>query len=1090
MLLLKAFEEFKKGVFPSLAVSSRIHGLRGTAAALLLAMAAGQPNEKPIFCAAPRESDALKLQRDAGFYLCLLGGGAGEVFLLPEPDGPEISGKRAEFALSARSKTQKKIIVASKAALSAPLWPAEVLEGLRIQLSYPGSFERQALENRLAAMGYKPVPLVGQPGQFRMKGWILDVFPAGLPDPVRVEFFGDDIDSMRFFDVESQLHTEEVFQLSILPVKEPDRGEPADLGVFAGRLFALEDASGMPEGAITLSRLPLTGAHEETGFGLAETGLPETGLLPLSGYGLLHNERRDITELPAVVKRLRDSGAEILFVLSSATQAERVKNILWEDGLHMPVLDPEDVPSYEGGLCATPFPGGLSAGFAMSFPGRQDFSGPNFSGQKPGLFIVTDRELFGEKPAWKPMKKSRISGLLQTIDDLQGGDYVVHSEHGVGRFMGFAREAAGEAGTTGTAGAAKTDLLIIEYAEGARIYLPLYGIEKIHKYKTPEGGVKPQLDRLGGKAWERRKARVKKRLREMAEKLLKIYAGRAVAKGFAFSPDTELHREFDNFFPYEVTPDQARAIAEVKKDMEEPRPMERLLCGDVGYGKTEVAMRAAFKAVYDARQAVVIVPTTLLCEQHFRTFSGRFAAFPVRIDFASRFKSKAENRLTFEAFEKGEVDILIATHSIFRAGLSFKNLGLLVVDEEHRFGVAQKERIKELSRGVDALMLTATPIPRTFQMALAGVRDFSVIETPPEERLAVKSTIAVFSKTVISEAVSAELARGGQVFFVHNRIEDIEKIMGLLRGLFPAVRMGLAHGRMKESELERVMIKFMDGELDLLLSTAIIGSGIDIPTANTIIVDRADMMGLADLYQLRGRVGRGSVAAHAWFLIPGGDIITEDAKKRLQALEELSYLGAGFRVAMKDLEIRGAGNMLGPEQSGYINDLGFEMYMELLERAVAELKGIEIREKVMPSVELKVDALIPDSYIEDISLRLGFYRRIAASGDAGQLRKIARECSERFGPLPEELKNLIQVMSLRIASERASVAGIEQMDGRARFRFLPGASPPVDEILKIFGGRLKFIPEGFEVLVSERMVLRDVSEVLGHLTEEKDFVIF
>ncbi len=1069
MVLLKCLEEFKKGVFPSLAASLPVHGLRGSSASLLLAMAAGEgPEAKPICCAAPREADARKFHRDLLFYLSLLGAARREVFFLPEPDGPGVSGKRAEFAL--HPSRAGRVIVTSKAALEAPMWPAPLLEDICIRLAYPGSFERRTVEERLLKMGYKPVPLVSQPGQFRMKGWILDVFPAGMDDPVRVEFFGDDIDSMKLFDVESQMHTEDIFRLAILPAREPDGSlakpeeapGPVDTGGY--RLFALEDATGLPGGAVVLSGLPLEGASAP--------------VLPLSGYGLMHDERRGVTELARSIRRLRDSGAEILLVLSSPAQAERVKNVLREDGLHMPVMEPADVMRYEGGLCATVFSGGLSAGFALK-NGSKDLRRP-----EAGVFIVTDRDLFGEKPAWKPTARSKISGLLQTIDDLQGGDYVVHHDHGIGRFLGFAKQQA-------AAGAApRTDLLIIEYAEGSKIYLPLYAIEKIHKYKNPDGGVKPQLDRLGGKAWERRKAKAQKRLREMAEKLLKVHAERQVAKGFAFSPDTELHREFDGFFPYELTPDQARAVSEVKKDMEEPRAMERLLCGDVGYGKTEVAMRAAFKAVYDAKQVVVLVPTTLLCEQHRRNFTARFAAFPVRIDYSSRFKQKAESRRTFEAFEKGEVDILIGTHSILKAGLSFKNLGLLVIDEEHRFGVAQKEWIKGVSRGVDVLMLTATPIPRTFQMALAGIRDLSVIETPPEERLAVRSTISVFGREVIKQAVSAELSRGGQIFFVHNRIEDIHRIMELLLELFPGVRMGMAHGRMKESELERVMIRFMDGDLDLLLSTAIIGSGIDIPTANTIIVDRADMMGLADLYQLRGRVGRGGVAAHAWFLIPGGDAITDDAKKRLAALEELSYLGAGFRVAMKDLEIRGAGNLLGPEQSGYINDIGFEMYTELLERAVAELKGIEIREKVMPPVTLNVDALIPESYMEDVSLRLGFYRRIAASEDAAGLRKIAEECADRFGPLPDEVKNLIRVMQLRAACGRASVAGIEQMDGRARFLMAAGAFPPVDALLKGFGERIRFFPEGFEVQVSERKALRDVFEVLGHLTGEKDFVMF
>ena len=1067
VLLKKCLEEFEN-LNLNLNLKKRVDGLRGSAPALFLAFLSF-----PVLCAVPREADARRLHRDVLFYLSLLGANRTDVFLLPEPDGPAEWGRRAEFALLPK----RGVVVASKAALEAPMWRVTDIEDVWIRLSYPGSFERRTAEERLLAMGYKPVPLVSQPGQFRMKGWILDVFPAGLPEPVRVEFFGDDIDSMKLFDVESQMHTGDTYHVDILPVKEPDGpaglkvATPAD--IFTGyRLFAIENASGMPEGAsaegtIVLSGLPLEGASDG-GAG---------AILPLTGYGLMHDERRGVAGLSEAVRRLRQSGAEILFVLSSPAQAERVKNILWEDGLHMPVLEPADVLSYEGGLCATVFSGGLSAGFAL----RDNVISPG-----PGVFIVTDRDLFGQKPAWRPTVRSKISGLLRTIEDLKGGDYVVHEDHGIGRFLGFAKQAgAAEAGP-------KTDLLIIEYAEGAKIYLPFYAIEKIHKYSNPEGGVKPPLDRLGGKAWERRKARVQKKLREMAEKLLKVHAERKVASGFAFSPDTELHREFDGFFPYELTPDQARAVAEVKKDMEEPRPMERLLCGDVGYGKTEVAMRAAFKAVYDARQVVVLVPTTLLCEQHWRNFSARFAAFPVKVDFVSRFKSSAENRRTFEAFEKGEVDILIGTHSILRAqkGLSFKNLGLLVIDEEHRFGVAQKERIKETSRGVDVLMLTATPIPRTFQMALTGIRDLSVIETPPEERLAVKSTISVFGREAIRQAVSAELSRGGQVFFVHNRIEDIHKIREFLQNMFPDVKMGMAHGRMKESELERVMMRFMDRELDLLLSTAIIGSGLDIPTANTIIVDRADMMGLADLYQLRGRVGRGTAAAHAWFLIPGGDVITDEAKKRLAALEELSYLGAGFRVAMKDLEIRGAGNLLGSEQSGYINDVGFDMYTELLERTVAELKGVPVRERVMPPVALKVDALIPESYMEDVSLRLGFYRRIAAAEDTAGLKRIAEECAERFGPLPEEVKNLIRMIQLRAACGRAAVAGIEQTDGRARFMILPGSSPPVDVLLREFKERIRFIPDGFEVLVSERLVLRDVFAVLGHLTGEKDFVMF
>ena len=1084
MNIQKAFEEFKKGFFPVSGLKEQepqggsIYSLRGSSPALVLALAQlealdkgnnknkGRKRKKPILCAAPSEQDAIRLQRDTGFFLALFGAEAEkkDTFLLPEPDGPEVSGRRARFSLLAGDVNghgkQETIFFASKAALEAPLWTLAELDENIVRLSYPGSFPRVELERRLAAMGYKPVPVVSMPGQFRMKGWILDIFPAGAEDPARVEFFGDDIDSMKLFDVESQMHTKDIFSLAVLPVKEPEEGNPAALDGFT--LFALEDASLMPEAVfsgypfVTLSGLPLKEAEPE--------GQMAAPVSSLAGHGLLSNERRDVNQIPGAVKTLRNAGYEILFVLSSHSQAERVKNILWEDGLHMPVLEPGEVSPYTGGLCATYVAQGLSAGFGL-----------------PGLLIVTDRELFGEKPAWKPMKRSRLSGLIHTMDDLQPGDYVVHSDHGIGKFLGITKQESG---------GARADLMMIDYADEARIYLPLYGIEKVHKYKNPEGA-KPQLDRLGGKAWERRKARVKKRLKEMAEKLVRIYAEREVSKGFSFSPDTEMHREFDSFFPYELTPDQSRAVADIKKDMEGPRPMERLLCGDVGYGKTEVAMRAAFKAVFDGKQVAVLVPTTLLCEQHWRTFTRRFSAFPVKIDFVSRFKKRAENLAASMAFDKGETDILIGTHAMLKSGLEMKNLGLLIIDEEHRFGVAQKERIKEVRKNVDVLLLTATPIPRTFQMALSGIRDLSVIETPPEERLAVKSTIAVFGKAVIKEAVEAELSRGGQVFFVHNRIEDIEKLMRLLRELFPDIRMGMAHGRMKESDLEKVMVKFLDGGLDLLLSTAIIGAGLDIPAANTIIVDRADMMGLADLYQLRGRVGRGNVKAYAWFLVPGYDIITEDAKKRLEALEELSYLGAGFRIALKDLEIRGAGNLLGGEQSGYIGDIGFEMYVEMLEKAVAELKGEPVKERELPAVDLKVDALIPETYIEDVSLRIGFYRRIAGAEDAGELKNITGELAERFGPLPEEVKNLAQVMSLRIAAGGAAVAAISQAGAKARFRFLPEASPPVETLLKDFAGKLRFMPEGsFEVLVSERKVLLDVASVLAHLTGNRDFVIF
>jgi len=1036
---------------------------------------AGTPARKNFLAVLETEEEASKLRRDIEFFSALLGNPAREIFFLAEPDGAELAGRRAELSLKmAEGRTAKgetPDLVASKAALSAPIWPPADIEREVIVLKEHGVFPREKIEERLLRLGYKPVPLVAAHGQFRLKGWMLDVFPSTANEPLRVEFFGDEIEKIRSFDIETQLaynqNTDaDIPTAMLLPAAEP----PPDLALSplgflsSFELFAID--SGLPQGRedfIRLIRDPIKGE----GF--------DAGVLPLAGYGILHNERRDITELAGAIKRIRSLG-DVLIVLGSASQAERIRDILREDGLDLPILGTEslnalscgagqgrEAGSYEGGMCITVGP--LSAGF-----------------QLPGLFVITGRELFGEKPGWKPMKKSRLSGLLQSLDDLSESDYVVHRDHGIGRFLGFTKERV-----DGSA----TDLAVIEYREGSRIYLPLYGIEKISKYKSPEGH-RPELDRLGGKAWERRKERVKKRLKEMAGKLLNIYAHREVGAGFAASPDTELHREFDSFFPYEETPDQLRAIEDIKKAMESPRPMERLLCGDVGYGKTEVAMRAAFKAVYDHKQVVVLVPTTLLCEQHYRTFTRRFAAFPVKIDYVSRFKSLKEKKTSFDLFEKHETDILIATHALMKAELSYKDLGLLVIDEEHRFGVAHKERIKEMKKNVDVLYLTATPIPRTLQMALSGIRDMSVIETPPEDRLAVKSVISTFNKALIKDSIQKELSREGQVFFVHNRIEDIERLGTIIRELVPEARLGVAHGRMRERDLEKTMVRFLDGELDVLLSTAIIGSGLDIPTANTLIVDRADMMGLADLYQLRGRVGRGNVRAYAYFLIPGHDIITEEARRRLAALEELSYLGAGFRVAMKDLEIRGAGNLLGAEQSGYINDIGFDMYLELLEKAVAELKGEEVKEKVMPTVELRLDALLPETYIEDIALRLSFYRRVGSAESTHELEKIAVELRERFGPLPEEAKNLLIIMSLRIASESAMVSRIRQINGRIRFEFRPEAQLPVEDLTRAFEGTLKFVPNtfGFDISVPKGDVLGGILAVLANLTGKEDFVIF
>jgi transcription-repair coupling factor (superfamily II helicase) len=521
--------------------------------------------------------------------------------------------------------------------------------------------------------------------------------------------------------------------------------------------------------------------------------------------------------------------------------------------------------------------------------------------------------------------------------------------------------------------------------------------------------------------------------------------------------------------------------------------MDRLICGDVGYGKTEVAMRGAFKAVYDGMQVAVLVPTTILCEQHYRTFKIRFSAFPVKIDYLSRFKSKKEQQETLKTLSNGDIDIIIGTHGLFGENIKFYKLGLLIIDEEHRFGVRQKEKIKEMKKGVDVLTLTATPIPRTLYMALSDIREMSVIETPPEERLAVKSIVSVFNEELVKETIDRELERKGQVFFVHNRIKDIYKIAEYLIKLLPAVKISVAHGQMHERELEKIMLQFYNREIDVLVATAIVGSGLDIPTANTIIINRADMMGLAELYQLRGRVGRSNVRAFSYFLIPGEDIITEEAKKRLQSIQEMSFLGAGFRLAMKDLEIRGAGNLLGPEQSGHIHAVGFDLYMEMLEKTVAELKGMKIEEEFEPSIHLRLNAFITEEYIDDITLRLSIYRRIASSGTHEALKALEFEMEDRFGKPPVEVKNLLDIMRLKIMARELLIAKIQDMQGRIQVTFSPDTKVTPQDIFglqKKRDGKIRFLPDGFEVDLRGlpwKKVFEEVSSLFTYLTVSDNF---
>lgn len=930
---------------------------------------------------------------------------------------------------SSTHSTSKKIISSVEAAIS-PVWKTG--EFATLQISRGGEIERDSLIADLQKKGYCTVPVVSGRGEMSIRGGLLDIFMPDSTFPVRIEFFGDQIESVRLFDTDTQLSLKEIETALICPAVEPDEG------------LNLIDLSG--ESRLILNepndikkRYPdlIPSLEERRIFNLTSLPIKEEGstldISGMSGFGLLPEERKDIGDFIKRVGLLRGHYF-ILMVCSSEGQAHRLRELFSEESMDVPIVKNPDVINHTASPVITT--GELSRGFAFH-----------------KSIILAEREIFGKRPVFKPIKRSRVSHLISSIEDFKEGDYLVHLDHGIGRFMGIRKE---------TIEGHEGEFLIIEYFGGDRLYVPLERMDCIQNYHAPDH-VRPLLDRLGGRTWQKTKKRAKEKIKDMAEKLLKIYAKRAEAEGCAFSEDKEMHYEFDDFFPYEETPDQQSSIEEIKRDMESSIPMDRILCGDVGYGKTEVAMRACFKAAYDSKQAVVLVPTTILAEQHYETFTSRFSAFPVKIDYLSRFKNKAEQKQTLKALSEGETDIIIGTQRLLGKDVNFHDLGLLIIDEEHKFGVAHKEKLKALKAGVDILTLTATPIPRTLHMALSGIRNISVIETPPEERLAVKSSIAKFDPAIIKDVLQKELNRGGQAFFIHNRIHDIYNIANFLRELIPQGKIAVAHGQMKGIELERVMRSFYKKESNILVSTAIIGSGLDIPSANTIMINRADRFGLADLYQLRGRVGRSNVKAYAWFLIPGEDAITEDARKKVQAVQELSYLGAGFRLAMKDLEIRGAGNMLGAEQSGHVEAIGYDLYIKMLEEAVAELKGEDVPSEIEPTLDLGVTAVIPEDYIKDPSLRLNIYRKIAAARDSKQIMLLKDELKDRFGELPEETKRLVEIMEIKTIAKRLAVTAIHNKAGKINILFAPETPVTPEMLFSLYnkgGDPVKFLPEG------------------------------
>ncbi|MCL5671118.1 MAG: transcription-repair coupling factor, partial [Acidobacteria bacterium] len=643
------------------------------------------------------------------------------------------------------------------------------------------------------------------------------------------------------------------------------------------------------------------------------------------------------------------------------------------------------------------------------------------------LLLLSERDVLGDF-AWGTQRRREGSAttFLSDLSDLKVGDYVVHVDHGIGVYQGLK-----QLGVGGT----PHDFMLLTYQDEAKLYVPLERLDLVEKYRSSGDGAKPKVDRLGGTSWQRTKKRVQKALRDMAQELLRLYAERKMRGGTAFSPDNNWQKEFEDSFPFDETPDQLTSLADIKRDLESPEPMDRLLCGDVGYGKTELAMRAAFKVAQDGKQVVLLAPTTVLAFQHFTTFRQRLAAFPLRVEMLSRFRSAAEIKKALADVEAGKVDIVIGTHRLLSKDVAFQDLGLLIVDEEQRFGVAAKERLKKLRADVDVLTMSATPIPRTLHMALGGLRDLSVIESPPQGRLAIQTTVATFNESLIQSAILHEMEREGQVYFVHNRVESIFSIAALLQRLVPTARIGVAHGQMGERELERVMLKFMEGKYDVLVATALVENGLDIPRANTMIVNHAERFGLADLYQLRGRVGRSERRAYAYFLVPAIDALTPIAKRRLAALKEFSDLGAGFRLAALDLELRGAGNVLGSEQHGHLNAIGVDLYLRMLDETVHELKGEPSKPEVRTTVNLGIDIKIPENYISDERQRLRMYKRISALTSPEAQADMESELIDRYGPVPPSVKRLLTYATVKSRAEQLLVKTIERKEDEIRMRF-------------------------------------------------------
>lgn len=1029
----------------------------------------------------------------------------------------------SRLALSASS-----LVVTCAEALMERLVQHETFLSQIVRVQVGDTIDPRTLLEQLCIAGYERTPEIEGPGQCAMRGDILDVFPPQAEYPYRIEFYGDDVDQMRQFDPLTQRSVGQV-RSAVLP---PAFETPQTAEAMARALRLLKDAQGfdaqreawqerrpcvgaevlvpllypvtetlldyLPQGALLLLNDPSRIADEASAAELifAETvaatlergeGHPSQGKLLIPADSLMkrldtgrsaayyalfrpypafrHRVRVGFTAEPAPaylndsaqfvseLARLVKAREAVLLYVGEAT--ERMRDVLREADLNVAYADTLTRPPVRGEALI----------LKQTLP--QGFAFPELH-----LYVLTAQELFGKKPSARPKKR----GATLRWTDLSVGDYVVHEAHGIGKFLGVEQL---------TVQNSTKDYLLFAYRGDDRLYIPTDQLDRIQKYVGADADVPPQLSKLGGTEWQQRVQKAREGAKKLAVDLARLYAARSSHKGFAFSKDTAWQKRLEDAFPYEETPDQAQAIRDVKADMESPRPMDRLLCGDVGYGKTEVAMRAAFKAAQDSRQTAFLVPTTILAQQHYHTLTQRFADFPVRVACLSRFQTPKECAEVKKGLASGEIDVVVGTHALLAKTVKFKNLGLLIIDEEHRFGVNHKEQIKALRSEIDVLTLTATPIPRTLNLSMTGIRDISTIDTPPENRFPVQTFVTEYNDALIATAIQRELARGGQAFVVSNRVITMGATLTHLQALLPDARIQMAHGQMPEQLLENTMLAFLNREIDVLLCSTIIESGVDIPNANTLVVLDADKLGLAQLYQLRGRVGRSTRMAYAYFTVPQARAISETAQKRLLAIREFTQFGAGFRLAMRDLEIRGAGSLLGAEQHGHIADVGYEFYCKLMRSAVAEAKGETPVREIETTVDAPIDAYVPKTFLPSELHRLAMYKRIAGIGDADAYTDLLDEFNDRYGDLPEPVMTLMQLALIRAYARRAGFSSVVVRDGKVTMTYDASAHPDGMRLLAVLSEepnlKLLAAEPAAVVWTDKKLVCRDFVKKLPQL---------